>query len=291
MWLVFATLESMSNSLAKPKVHVGVKQDVACLEVAVDDRQPRVLVKIEQPSANPLDDLVPLPPAQRLLPLKQNDDRIKHRTKKDFVEALVDEELVDKELLVFLDAAAEQAHQVLVLELRNQDHLVLHLHMPLLRVTNSSSIIVTAARMEIAIRAILTVLLLLSPTAMTVVAESSEQKLFQPIFTERRSPSDPVTRAAKNIMFLASAVIGGVSVDSDASVIPKVRRPGARSIYATAYRAFLRRDRELAIATHVVALGRDPELATRSSGHRHRSNGVNRDGRPVSNSEGSLRDV
>ena len=57
-------------------------------------------------------------------------DRI---TEKDLVEALVGEELVDKELLIFLDAAAEQAHQVLVLELCNQDDLVLHLHMPLLR--------------------------------------------------------------------------------------------------------------------------------------------------------------
>jgi hypothetical protein len=54
-------------------------------------------------------------------------------TEDDFVEAIVGEELVDEEPLVLLGAAAEQAHQVPVLELRQQDHLVLHLHLPLLR--------------------------------------------------------------------------------------------------------------------------------------------------------------
>ena len=54
-------------------------------------------------------------------------------TKEDFVEAVVGEELVDEEPLVFLDAAPEQAHQVPMLELRQKDHLVLHLHLSLLR--------------------------------------------------------------------------------------------------------------------------------------------------------------
>ena len=45
------------------RVHVRVKQDVARLEIAVDDGQPRVLVEVEKPSANPLDDLEPLRPA------------------------------------------------------------------------------------------------------------------------------------------------------------------------------------------------------------------------------------
>jgi len=33
-------------------VHVRVQQDVARLEIAVDDGQPRVLVEVEKPSAN-----------------------------------------------------------------------------------------------------------------------------------------------------------------------------------------------------------------------------------------------
>jgi hypothetical protein len=49
-------------------VHVLVQQDIAGLEVPVDDRQPRVFVEIEEPPTDPLDDLVPLPPAQHLLP-------------------------------------------------------------------------------------------------------------------------------------------------------------------------------------------------------------------------------
>ena len=54
-------------------------------------------------------------------------------TENEFIEALVAEKLVDKELLSFLDAEAEQAHQVPVLELCNQDDLILHLGVPLLR--------------------------------------------------------------------------------------------------------------------------------------------------------------
>ena len=56
-----------------------------------------------------------------------------YSTKEDFVEAIVGEELVDEEPLVFLDAATEQSHQVLVLELRQQENLVLHLQLSLLR--------------------------------------------------------------------------------------------------------------------------------------------------------------
>ena len=56
-----------------------------------------------------------------------------YSTKEDFVEAVVGEELVDEEPLVLLNAAAQQAHQVPVLELRQQDDLVLHLHLSLLR--------------------------------------------------------------------------------------------------------------------------------------------------------------
>ena len=51
-------------------VHVRVQQDVARLEIAVDDGQPRVLVEVEEPSPDPLDDLVPLPPAQLMLPCR-----------------------------------------------------------------------------------------------------------------------------------------------------------------------------------------------------------------------------
>jgi hypothetical protein len=51
-------------------VHVRVQQDVARLEIAVDDGQPRVLVEVQEPSADPLDDLVPLPPAQLMLPCR-----------------------------------------------------------------------------------------------------------------------------------------------------------------------------------------------------------------------------
>jgi hypothetical protein len=54
-------------------------------------------------------------------------------TENEFVEALAAEKLVDEELLFFLDAEAEQAHQVPVLELCNQDDLILHLGVPLLR--------------------------------------------------------------------------------------------------------------------------------------------------------------
>lgn len=54
-------------------------------------------------------------------------------TKKDFVEAVVAEELVHEDPLMLFDAAAEQAHQVPVLQLCNQENLVLHLHLPLLR--------------------------------------------------------------------------------------------------------------------------------------------------------------
>jgi hypothetical protein len=49
-------------------VHVRVQQDIARLEIAVDDGQPRVLVEVKEPSADPLDDLVPQSPAQLLLP-------------------------------------------------------------------------------------------------------------------------------------------------------------------------------------------------------------------------------
>lgn len=51
-------------------VHIHVQQDVTRLEIAVDDPQPRVLVEVEEPAADPLDDLVPLSPAQLLLPFR-----------------------------------------------------------------------------------------------------------------------------------------------------------------------------------------------------------------------------
>jgi hypothetical protein len=49
-------------------VHVRVQQDVAGLEVAVDDGQPRVLVEVEEPAADALDDPLPQSPAQLLPP-------------------------------------------------------------------------------------------------------------------------------------------------------------------------------------------------------------------------------
>jgi hypothetical protein len=48
--------------------HAPIQQDVAGLEVPVDNGQPRVFVEIEEPPTDPFDDLVPLPPVQHLLP-------------------------------------------------------------------------------------------------------------------------------------------------------------------------------------------------------------------------------
>jgi hypothetical protein len=51
-------------------VHVCIQKDVAGLEIAVDDGQPRVLVEVEEPSADALDDPLPQSPAQLLLPCR-----------------------------------------------------------------------------------------------------------------------------------------------------------------------------------------------------------------------------
>jgi hypothetical protein len=99
-------------------VDVLVQQDVASLHVPVDDAHPRVPVQVEQSLRDPLDDTAPLLPVQQWPPLLVEDEA---------VQTAVGHVLVDEHLLFLLHAAAQQAHQVGVLQLGDQLDLVLEL--------------------------------------------------------------------------------------------------------------------------------------------------------------------
>jgi hypothetical protein len=97
-------------------VHVGVEQDVAGLEITVDNLELRVLVEVLKASSDAVDDPVPLLPAQLLMSTEENE-----------VEAPVGDELVDEQPLLLLQADTDQPDQVLVLQLGHQRQLVLEL--------------------------------------------------------------------------------------------------------------------------------------------------------------------
>ena len=103
-------------------VQVLVQQDVAGLQVPVNDAYPGVLVQVEQPLRDAVDDAAPLLPVQQWPPLLVEDEA---------VEAAVGHVLVREQLLFLLDAAADEAHQVGVLKLGDQLGLVLELQQPL----------------------------------------------------------------------------------------------------------------------------------------------------------------
>uniref|UniRef100_A0A453PDI1 Uncharacterized protein n=2 Tax=Aegilops tauschii subsp. strangulata TaxID=200361 RepID=A0A453PDI1_AEGTS len=96
-------------------VHLVVEEHVAGLEVPVHDLEARVLVEVQQPARDPHHDALPHLPVQV---------RRLSRTEEEGVEAPVGEVLVDEHLLVLVHAAPQQPHQVPVLQLGDQLHLV-----------------------------------------------------------------------------------------------------------------------------------------------------------------------